>query len=123
MLRFGEVGIPNPPCDGTAEMDQADSFEDLMARLRIGDDGAAAEVYRRFVQRLVVLAHRQFDPRVRDRADPEDVVQSVFKSFFARYGRGQFVLNDWGEIWGLLVVISLRKCARRREALRTGRRN
>jgi RNA polymerase sigma factor (sigma-70 family) len=104
-------------------MEQADTFDDLMARLRVGDDRAAAEVHRRYAHRLIVLAHRQFDSWVRDRADPEDVVQSVFKSFFARYERGQLALNDWGDIWGMLVVISVRKCSRRRASLRTARRN
>jgi RNA polymerase sigma-70 factor (ECF subfamily) len=44
--------------------------------------------------------------------DPEDVVQSALKSFFLRYAAGKFDLADWDGLWGLLVVITLRKCGR-----------
>ena len=101
----------------------SDTFADLMVRLRFGDDDAAAEVHRRFVRRLVALACRQFDPWLRPGADHEDVVQSVFKSFFARCERGEFALEGWGGLWGLLAVITVRKCGRRRAALRAGRRD
>jgi RNA polymerase sigma-70 factor, ECF subfamily len=99
------------------------AFDALMARLQSGDDQAAAEVYRRFVRRLVGLACRQFEPWTRAKADHEDVVQSAFKSFFARFDRGEFVLSDWDDLWSLLVVITLRKCRRRQNALRRGRRD
>ena len=40
----------------------------------------------------------------RTQAEIEDVVQSVYKSFFARYGRGQFEFDDWSDIWGLVQL-------------------
>ena len=36
-------------------------------------------------------------------------MQSVFKSFFVRQGQGQFELDNWDSLWGLLVRITLRK--------------
>jgi RNA polymerase sigma-70 factor (ECF subfamily) len=88
------------------------SFDDVMARLRAGDQDAAREVFRRFAGRLIALAHERLDRLVRPKVDPEDVVQSALKSFFVRYAAGQFDLGGWDGLWGLLVCITLRKCGR-----------
>jgi RNA polymerase sigma-70 factor (ECF subfamily) len=95
-----------------------DPFDVLMARLRDGDEDASAVVFRRFVGKLVVLAGSQFGTGMRERADVEGVIQSVYRSFFWRQGRGEFDLADWDALWGLLVVIALRKCSKRRQYLR-----
>lgn len=99
------------------------SFEEVMDRLRCGDEGAAEEVYRRFAHRLAALACRQFDARMRARADHEDVVQSALKSFFCRCERGEFELGSWDAVWALLAVLTVRKCGKRRRFLRAARRN
>jgi RNA polymerase sigma-70 factor (ECF subfamily) len=104
-------------------MSTNDSFMGLVARLRAGDEDAASEIFRRFVRRLVALACRQFDARDRAGADPEGVVQSALGSFFARVGRSQLEFGGWEELWGLLVVITLRKCGKRRDYLRARRRD
>ncbi|MFL5241141.1 MAG: RNA polymerase sigma factor [Gemmataceae bacterium] len=107
-------------------MSASDSFTDIMARLRGGDQAAAREIFQRFVDQLVRLAHRQFDGVMRRKVDPEDVVQSAYKSFFVRYGEGKMEIQDWGNLWGMLTVITLRKCFDRveyhRAALRDVRR-
>jgi RNA polymerase sigma-70 factor (ECF subfamily) len=92
-----------------------ESFTDVMARLRAGDQVAAREIFERFVRKLVRLAQRQFDTILRCKVDPEDVVQSAYKSFFVRYGAGKVAVHDWRELWGLLTVITLRKCLDRVE--------
>jgi RNA polymerase sigma-70 factor (ECF subfamily) len=91
-------------------MSAGDSFTDVMARLRGGDQAAAREIFQRFVDRLVRLARAQFDAALRCKVDPEDVVQSAYKSFFLRYGEGKMEVHDWGNLWGMLTVITLRKC-------------
>jgi RNA polymerase sigma-70 factor, ECF subfamily len=96
-------------------MPDRDSFIDLMERLRAGDEAAAHEVFQRFVRKLVRLARRQFDAALRRKVDPEDVVQSAYKSFFLRYGAGKLEVHDWDNLWGLLAVITLRKCLDRVE--------
>jgi DNA-directed RNA polymerase specialized sigma24 family protein len=100
-----------------------DSFDRIMERVRVGDNDAAAAVERRFVRRLIALAREQFETRIRDRADVEDVVQSVYQSFFARCEAGQFDLMCWEQLWGLLALMTLRKCANRREYLHAARRD
>src|SRR5581483_7579718 len=85
------------------------SFRELMSQLRAGDETAAGEVFQRFAQRLIGLARTHLDSWIRQKEDPEDVVQSVYKSFFARYGEGQFRVANWNDLWSLLTLITLRK--------------
>lgn len=46
-------------------MSDGESFNDVMARLRRGDDDAAAAVFRRFGQRLIGLARSRLEEVVR----------------------------------------------------------
>jgi RNA polymerase sigma-70 factor (ECF subfamily) len=93
-------------------MTREDSFANLMDRLRHGDDAAAASVFHRFAHRLITLARLRLDSRARPKVDPEDVLQSVFKSFFLRQAAGQFDLGGWDGLWALLTLITVRKCGR-----------
>ena len=43
------------------------------------------------------------------RVDPEDIVQSVFRTFFRRLSVGHYDVPDGEEIWRLLLVIALNK--------------
>jgi RNA polymerase sigma-70 factor, ECF subfamily len=93
-------------------MSSGETFPQLLARVREGDDEAAAVIFRRFVDQLAAKAHRHLAPAVRRQADPEDVVQSVYRTFFRRVREGQFQLDHWGSLWGLLTRITVRKCSR-----------
>jgi RNA polymerase sigma-70 factor (ECF subfamily) len=104
-------------------MDQTDRFSDVLECLRAGDDDAATAVHGRFVRRLVALAQRRCYSWTKADRDCEDLVQSAFKSFFLRCGRGEFRLDSWEEAWRLLVVITLRKCGVRQKYLCADRRN
>jgi RNA polymerase sigma-70 factor (ECF subfamily) len=90
------------------------SFDDVMARLRAGQNDAATQVFNRFANRLLALARKQLDPHVRQKVDPEDVVQSVMRSFFVCNAAGRFgEFDSWDNLWGMLVVLTQRKCGRR----------
>ncbi len=91
------------------------SFDALMERMRRGDDTAAAAVVQCFGRKLIRLARQQLGSTLRYKADPEDVVQSAYRSFFTRYRAGQFDIATWNDLWGLLTVITLRKCLNRAE--------
>jgi RNA polymerase sigma-70 factor (ECF subfamily) len=94
------------------------SFDELLRRLRAGDEDAAREVFQRFARRLIGLARQRLDRLVRTKVEAEDVVQSALKSFFVGYAGGEFELGDWNSLLGLLVVITLRKCAREAKRFR-----
>ena len=88
------------------------SFAELLAGVRAGDDEAAAALFQRFVEQLAAHAQRHLAPAARRQADAEDVVQSVYRTFFRRVRKGQFQLDHWGSLWGLLTRITVCKCAR-----------
>jgi RNA polymerase sigma factor (sigma-70 family) len=90
-----------------------DSVIELAHLLRAEDpvvrNMAASLIWQRYFRDLLKLARNNLDRRVRVRADEEDLVQSIFNSFCARQGRGEFDLADRDELWRLLVTITLRK--------------
>ena len=91
----------------------SDSFAQFLARLHNQDDAAAQELFVRFAHQLIALALRHIDAGLRHKVDPEDVVQSAYKSFFVRYGAGNLDVVNWNSLWGLLTLITVRKCAER----------
>jgi RNA polymerase sigma-70 factor (ECF subfamily) len=104
-------------------MSEEGSFHEVMTRLRAGDPEAAARVFHQFAQRLAALARTRLSARLRQKVDPEDVLQSVYKSFFLRHEQGQFQLEGWDSLWAILTVITLRKCGRWAEQFHTARRD
>jgi len=99
------------------------SFAEFLTRLRSGDDAAAQELFGRFTYQLIALASRHIDAGLRHKVETEDVVQSVYKSFFFRYGAGNQDLSNWNSLWGLLALITTRKCAERAAFHRAERRD
>ena len=97
----------------------ADEAADLVARWRHGDQQAAAELFRRYADRLVGLARAQLSRKVGQRVDAEDVVQSVYRSFFADARDGHYDIQRGGDLWRLLVTITL--CKVRNQAKHNGR--
>jgi RNA polymerase sigma-70 factor (ECF subfamily) len=89
------------------------SFAEFLARLHSKDDAAAQELFGRFTHQLIALALRHIGAALRHKVEPEDVVQSAYKSFFFRYGAGKLDLVNWNSLWGLLTLITVRKCAER----------
>lgn len=104
-------------------MPEENSFHNLLSRLDQGRDDAQTEVFQRFAERLVKLARSRLDDRIRKTTDPEDVMQSVWKSFFVRQQAGKFELQDWGGLWAVLVVMTVRKCGRRSVAAQRVKRD
>src|SRR5262245_56554857 len=101
----------------------SNSFAEFLARLHSQDDAAAQELFARFAHQLIALAHRHIAAGLRHKVDPEDVVQSAYKSFFFRYGVGDLEIVNWNSLWGLLTLITVRKCADRAAYYRAERRD
>ena len=85
---------------------------DLLARVRVGDERAAEELFGRYVERLVGLARSRLSGRLSPRVDPEDVVQSAYRSFFSRARQGEYSLSRAGDLWRLLAAVTLNKLYR-----------
>lgn len=74
-----------------------------------GDDEAATAIFDRYVQRLLALARSRLGTSLRRRIDPEDVVQSAYRSFFLRAETGDFQLIRSGDLWRILARTTLNK--------------
>lgn len=81
----------------------------LLTRLRRGEEDAATQLYLRYAERLRSLAANQASPDLQRRVDPDDIVQSVFRTFFRRAAAGQYELPAGEELWRLFLVIGLNK--------------
>ena len=81
----------------------------LVRQLQQGQDDAALAIYMRYAERLLRLARRQTPQDMASRFDPEDIVQSVFRTYFRRASSGQYALPEGDELWKLLLVIALNK--------------
>jgi RNA polymerase sigma factor (sigma-70 family) len=69
--------------------------------------------FEHFSRRLIGLARTHLHGRLKNKVDPEDVVQSAYKSLLVRYGDEPLEAEGWEGLWGLLTLITIRKCADR----------
>ena len=79
---------------------------------RQGDEEAARQIVHRYMDRLLMLARRRISQRLASRVDPEDIVQSVFRTFFVRLKDGRFVFAEQDDLCKLLMRITLHKTLR-----------
>lgn len=86
----------------------SDSLE-LVQRWRDGDEEAAAEIFDRYVHRVLALARTRLSPQFQRRIDPEDVTQSACNSFFRRVRSDELVIRRSGDLWRLLAAITINK--------------
>lgn len=86
--------------------------DQLLLRSRDGDEDASREIFERYLARLTALARSRLAPRLAGRTDPEDIVLSAYRSFFVGARDGRFVLQRSGDLWRLLVSITLHKLYR-----------
>lgn len=81
----------------------------LMRQLRHGNQDAATQLYLRYAARLRALARGECSPDLALRVEVDDIIQSVFASFFRGVGQGYYVVPQGGELWKLFLVIALNK--------------
>ena len=82
-------------------------------RAAIVPDAEPRTTFERFRRRLIGLARVHLGDRLRQKVDPEDVVQSVYKSVLVRYTEVAIGSEGWKGLWGLLTLITIRKCSDR----------
>jgi DNA-directed RNA polymerase specialized sigma24 family protein len=99
------------------------SVSNWIGQVRQGEEQAAAQLWRRYFHRLVVLARTNLRGIPRRAADEEDVVLSAFDSFFRGAEQGHFPdLEDRDGLWRLLITLTVRKAAHLRRDERRQKR-
>ena len=98
--------IQTPPANA-AEPPATPTDHSLLRRLRDGNDRAATEIYLRYAQRLRTLARARCSADLARRVDVDDIVQSVFSSFFRGVNGGYYDVPVGEELWKLLLVIGV----------------
>ena len=82
---------------------------DWVKRIHQLGPGFEREVVDRYTVGLLEIARRRLPKQLRPRVDPEDVLQSVYRSFFRRLGEGQFQFEGPDDLWRLLATMTFRK--------------
>jgi RNA polymerase sigma-70 factor (ECF subfamily) len=81
----------------------------LLSWLRRGSEDAATQLYYKYAKRLRALAKASTSAHLARRVDAEDIVQSVFRSFFHGASQGLYDVPAGEDLWKLLLVIALNK--------------
>jgi RNA polymerase sigma-70 factor (ECF subfamily) len=86
-----------------------DSDRSLLRKVRSGCDEAARQLYLRYAPRLMALARAKSSAGLARRLDAEDIVQSVFRTFFRGVAQGYYDVPAGEDLWKLFAVIALNK--------------
>lgn len=89
-----------------------DDAAELSTLSGLPPEAFADAVFNRYAGRLMRVARERLSARLQSKVSPEDVVQSAFKSFFRRQHEFEFQNDDSDGLWSLLVVMTIRKCAK-----------
>ncbi len=89
--------------------DESIDFPAFLARLEAGDSDATKKLFDDYSRKLIQLAANNIHPALLKRFDGEDVVQSVFRSFYRRQEEGKFQIEHSQQLWQLLVTLTLCK--------------
>jgi RNA polymerase sigma-70 factor (ECF subfamily) len=81
----------------------------LLRRFQRGEAGAATLLYLRYAARITSFTWTQRGPDLASRFDPDDIVQSIFRTFFRRASEGHYDVPEGEDLWNLFLVIALQK--------------
>jgi DNA-directed RNA polymerase specialized sigma24 family protein len=95
--------------DGSSMQMSDGSSMQLVVRWRAGDQQAARELFWLYAARLIALVRSRLSAQLAQRVDPEDLVQSAYRSFFCGARAGDYDVRRSGDLWRLLVRITLHK--------------
>ena len=97
------------PDDGQTFPIEMRSDHSLLRRFRLGQQDAATALYVRYAKRLRNLARANCSPGLAHRVEADDIVQSVFRTFFRKAAVGLYDVPPGEELWRLFLVITLNK--------------
>jgi RNA polymerase sigma factor (sigma-70 family) len=84
-------------------------MSDWQKRLAAQEPGFEKQLVEQYTTRLLHFARRQLPDRMQHRLDPEDLVQSVYRSFFQRLSDGRFSFAESGDLWRLLAAMTFQR--------------
>jgi RNA polymerase sigma-70 factor (ECF subfamily) len=128
LLSLGKANILISELEQTGSSDESPSpagtsDSSLLRKFQDGQPDASTELYLRYAERLHALVAAQSSKVLARRVDAEEIVQSVFRTFFRRAAQGHYSVPAGEEIWKLLLVIALNKvranCAAKRDMRQT----
>lgn len=88
------------------------AWDAILEGLRTGDGDSCRLFWQQYGASLEAIAAQQLSGRLRRRVGADDIVQSVFRTFFRRISSGQFDLPDSDSLWRLMCAITLTKARR-----------
>jgi RNA polymerase sigma-70 factor (ECF subfamily) len=100
---------PDLECVDAGSREDSPSDRSLLRRFQRGEADAATLLFLRYAERLGSLAWTQRGADLTSRFDPDDIVQSVFRTFFRRAAQGLYDVPEGEDLWRLLLVIALQK--------------
>lgn len=101
----------NPRLPDVPPVEPSDSS--LLRRVQDGNQDAATQLYFRYAERLRQLVRSETSAALARREDADDILQSIFTSFFRGVGQGYYDVPAGDELWKLFLVIALNKiCAK-----------
>ena len=96
-------------CVDAVPPDESSSDRSLLRRFQRGEADAATLLYLRYATRITSLAWNQRGADLASRFDPDDIVQSIFRTFFRRASEGHYDVPEGEDLWRLFLVIALQK--------------
>ena len=91
-------------------MSESQNVSHWINLVKDGDSSAANRIWKHYFDRLVRAVRQRLYGHNRAVSDEEDIVLSVFDSFYAAAEQGRFPdLSDRDDLWQLLLTMSARK--------------
>ncbi len=98
-------------------------FQQLMHRVRAGDQAAAQELLQRYESKVRRIVRIKLDSRLQRHFDSMDICQSVMASFFVRAALGQYELQTPEQVMKLLATMARNKLVNAVNRQKRGRRD
>lgn len=109
--------------ESTAKSEDQPTDGSLVRRLQRGNEDAATRLYLKYARRLMSVARAKSSEELKSRVDAEEIVQSVFRTFFRRAAHGCYDVPPGDDLWKLLLVIALNKVRKAGQYHRAAKRD
>ena len=81
-------------------------FQELIQRVRAGDQAAAQELVTRYESKIRRVVRVKLDTRLQRHFDSMDICQSVLASFFVRAALGQYEIKTPEEVMAKIEAVT-----------------